>query len=157
MTEDLGSQFGASIGEVIRVDADSDGMAWGKCLWVKVAVDLNRPLLTGKWLMMENQKHWISFTNERLQNFCFQCGILSHKGKGYNEQRSYTPEDDLRYMHFGPWIRAQLMNSTIFDSRRYGGSSGSKHHQGWQQTVAKGGGGEVAKDGKKFRVEDTQP
>ncbi|XP_041004014.1 uncharacterized protein LOC121249369 [Juglans microcarpa x Juglans regia] len=32
MTEEVGNQFGASIGHVIRVDAEFDGLAWGRCL-----------------------------------------------------------------------------------------------------------------------------
>ncbi|XP_041017882.1 uncharacterized protein LOC121260096 [Juglans microcarpa x Juglans regia] len=52
MTEEFGQQFAGSIGHVIRVEAEADGRAWGRCLRVRVAVDLHKPLLRGKWLML---------------------------------------------------------------------------------------------------------
>ncbi|XP_042988745.1 uncharacterized protein LOC122316279 [Carya illinoinensis] len=66
MNADFGSKFASSIGHVIRVEADSEGRAWGKCLRVRVAVDLNKPLLRGKWLQLDNQKHWVYMKYERL-------------------------------------------------------------------------------------------
>lgn len=48
MNEKVGEQFAASIGHVIRVEAELDGRAWGRCLRVRVAVDLHKTLLRGK-------------------------------------------------------------------------------------------------------------
>ncbi|XP_042962496.1 uncharacterized protein LOC122296768 [Carya illinoinensis] len=87
MNEEVGSQFAASIGHVIRVETESDGRGWGRCLRVRVAVDILKPLLRGKWMRFEEEEHWISFKYERLQNFCFHCGILNHKGKNCNKLR----------------------------------------------------------------------
>ncbi|XP_041020491.1 uncharacterized protein LOC121262146 [Juglans microcarpa x Juglans regia] len=47
MTEDIGEQFGSSLGHVIRVDVESDGSA-RRCLRIRVAVDLHKPLLRGE-------------------------------------------------------------------------------------------------------------
>ncbi|XP_042979843.1 uncharacterized protein LOC122310019 [Carya illinoinensis] len=66
MNEKIGEKIGKCLGHVIRVDVDSDGSAWGRCLRIRVAVDLHKPLLRGKWLGFENQKLWISFKYERL-------------------------------------------------------------------------------------------
>ncbi|KAG6713755.1 hypothetical protein I3842_05G169600 [Carya illinoinensis] len=79
MTDEVGRQLGSSVGHAIRVDADSDGVAWGKCMRIRVAMDLHKPLLRGKWMELNNLKHWIAIKYERLQSFCFHCGILAHK------------------------------------------------------------------------------
>lgn len=56
MNADFGRKFVSSMDHVIRVDSDSDGMTWGKCMMmrVRVLVDLNKPLLHGKWLQLDN-------------------------------------------------------------------------------------------------------
>ncbi|XP_035551044.1 uncharacterized protein LOC118349646 [Juglans regia] len=92
----------------IRVEADSDGMAWGKCMRVRVAVDLYKPLLRGKWVHLEDQKYWISLKYERLQHFCFHCGILSHKLKGCQGQRSVPLGGHSKPAQFGPWLKADI-------------------------------------------------
>lgn len=51
MTKKVGEQFAASISHVIKVEAEVDGCAWGRCLQVRVAVDIHKPLLKGKWLI----------------------------------------------------------------------------------------------------------
>ncbi|KAF5445210.1 hypothetical protein F2P56_034277 [Juglans regia] len=104
MTEDFSEQFAEAIGPVIRVEAEADGRAWGRCLRVRVVVDLNRPLLRGKWLRLDDKQHWISFKYERLQNFCFQCGILSHKGKGCLNARNTQQGETVPLAQFGPWL-----------------------------------------------------
>lgn len=121
-----------------------------------MAVNLNKPLLRGKWLMLDNQKHWISCNYERLQNICFKCGILSHKGRRCSKQKGESPEDDLSCEQFGPWIQAQPMNSTIFDFRKYGGSNSSKQQQGRHKEEMSGVVGGEAKDGKGCTREDSQ-
>ncbi|XP_042962402.1 uncharacterized protein LOC122296666 [Carya illinoinensis] len=101
VTETFGEEFAASIGPVIRVEAGSDGRAWGRCLRVRVAVDLHKPLMRGKWLGVDGKQHWISFKYERLQNFCFQCDTLSHKGRTCVRSRVDQQSDDLNLLQFG--------------------------------------------------------
>ncbi|XP_042969037.1 uncharacterized protein LOC122301714 [Carya illinoinensis] len=121
MNEDIGEKLGNCIGHVIRVDTDSDGLAWGRCLRVRTTIDLHKPLLRGKWMEFEGLRYWISFKYERLQGFCFHCGVLYHKGKicsRYNLE-AHPKENQYQY---GSWLRAQPMNSSIFYRRKYGGN-----------------------------------
>lgn len=105
MTEEVGSQFGETIGHVIRVDADSDGSKWGKCLRMRVAIDMNKPLLRGRWLSFKGHQYWISLKYERLQSFCFHCGILFHQGKGCNRPRNEQMREGVNKEQLGPWLR----------------------------------------------------
>ncbi|KAF5445284.1 hypothetical protein F2P56_034346 [Juglans regia] len=150
MTEGFGEPFAEAIGLVIRVEAEADGRAWGRCLRVRVAVELNKPLLREKWLRLDDKQHWISFKYERLQNFCFQCGILNHKGKGYSTACNTQQGDTLPPSQYGPWLRGQPRNTNIFDSRRYGGSKGGNN----QHTGQKGGKGTMVQDVLVHRTSD---
>ncbi|XP_042958197.1 uncharacterized protein LOC122293793 [Carya illinoinensis] len=132
MTEELGEQFTASIGHVIRVDIEADGRAWERCLRVRVVVDIHKPLLRGKWIKVGKKKHWISFKYERLQNFCFQCAVLFHKGKDCTRLRPEHQGEKEAPQQFGLWLRVQPRNTNVFDSRRYGGSDDDKKQYGEQ-------------------------
>ncbi|XP_042968938.1 uncharacterized protein LOC122301595 [Carya illinoinensis] len=131
MTEAVGEEFGSSIGHVIRVEAESDGLAWGRCLRVRVAVDLHKPSLRGRWLQYGDNQYWISFKYERLQSFCFNCGVLCHKGRGCSRQRLEQQGERVTAQQYGPWLRAQPMINN--DGRKYGGSHSQNHHSRWQQ------------------------
>ena len=128
MTEEIGEELGASIEHVIRVEVEANGRAWGRCLRVRIAVDLHKLLLRGKWLMSNDQKYWISFKYERLQSFCFHCGVLFHKGKSCSRPR-YGIQAEEKQPQYGPWLRAQPMNTSIFDNRKYGGTQTTEEHR----------------------------
>ncbi|XP_042944647.1 uncharacterized protein LOC122278532 [Carya illinoinensis] len=154
MTEEVGIHLGSSVGHVIRVDADSDGVAWGKCMRVRVAVDLHKPLLRGKWMELNNRKHWISVKYERLQAFCFQCGIIAHKGKNCTLQRDHSQSPEAKPLQFGPWLRAQPLNSKIFEARQYGGTFGGRNQQQRQQSEEVRGRDKEASSEKDIRIEE---
>lgn len=42
-----GEMLGNTIGEIIEIDVDKDGVGWGPFLWVRVQVDIKKPLLRG--------------------------------------------------------------------------------------------------------------
>ena len=44
---------GASLGEVLEVDVADTGVQWGKCLWVRVSIDVSRKLIRGKGYMVK--------------------------------------------------------------------------------------------------------
>ncbi|XP_042950189.1 uncharacterized protein LOC122282298 [Carya illinoinensis] len=155
MTEDFGTQFASSVGHVIRVESDSEGLAWGRCMRVRVAVNLHKPLLRGKWLMFDKQKHWISFKYERLQNFCFHCGVLYHRGKSCSRPRFEHQGEEQTVQQYGAWLKAHPKNTNIFDNHKYGGSDSQKQFQGDRQ-----GGrwrGEGGEHGLKEQVEQQDP
>lgn len=44
LNKSMGEKLGATIGRVMLVDADENGMRWGSFLRVKVLVDITKPL-----------------------------------------------------------------------------------------------------------------
>lgn len=47
---------------------------------VRVLVNILKPLLTGCWIPRVNKaKVWVVFKYEKLQGFCYNCGILGHE------------------------------------------------------------------------------
>ena len=79
--------IGASLGEVLEVDVADTRVQWGKCLWVRVSLDVSRKLIRGKRIHgEEGVDWWVLFKYERLPNFCYRCGLLEHDLKDYTRK-----------------------------------------------------------------------
>jgi hypothetical protein len=81
MGQEIGRQIGALIGEVLFVETDEEGAAWGEFFRVQVMVDLTKPLLRGRRLKSLGKSVWVRFQYEQLPRICFDCGVIKH-GKG---------------------------------------------------------------------------
>lgn len=54
----------------------------GDFLRVKVKVDVSRTLCRSRKAVLEDNKEiWVSFKYEKLPNFCYWCGMVSHVNK----------------------------------------------------------------------------
>lgn len=94
MNKDADYAIGAEIGEVLDVDAGADGRAGGKCLWVKVRMNIKNPLMRVFTLEEENEegekgkqqkvdkgaeeedKSRCPFEYKYLPDFCYICGVI---------------------------------------------------------------------------------
>ncbi|XP_031260445.1 uncharacterized protein LOC116118597 [Pistacia vera] len=100
MNDDYGVQLASAIGKVLEVDVGANGLGWRSFLRVKVEVELTKPLVRGRLLRIGEQKYWIAFKYERLQNFCFKCGVLKHKNRGCSSIRQTEESSN----QFEPWL-----------------------------------------------------
>lgn len=74
--------------EVIEVDVAEKGVQWSKCLRMRVKVDVAKKLVRGKKITIEgDEERWVYFKYERLPNFCYNCGLLSHDVRDYSENQ----------------------------------------------------------------------
>ncbi|XP_041009307.1 uncharacterized protein LOC121253347 [Juglans microcarpa x Juglans regia] len=117
MNQEYGKLVASAIGNVLFVEVKEDGMGWGRSLRVKAEVNLTKALVRGRWVQGGDQRTWIAFKYERLQNFCFKCGVLKHKGKSC----PLMHRDDGEAIQFGPWLRATPSKTRLSESRKYGG------------------------------------
>ena len=85
-TKETGWAIGSSLGEVMEVDVPDSGVIWGKRLRVRVRIDVTNRLIWGTKISSEGgEARWVQFKYERLPNFCYRCGLLSHALKDYPE------------------------------------------------------------------------
>lgn len=100
----------SSIGEVLDVDVAETGVQWGKCLRVRVKVDVTKKLVCGKKVTIEEgEGRWVQFKYERLPNFCYHCGILSHDLRDCTEVKANGGQPDLKTLQYGAWLRGELL------------------------------------------------
>lgn len=100
--------IGASMGTVEEVETCGDKVAWGRFLRVRVRLNVNKPLRRGMMLTVHKTgKLLVSFRYERLPDFCYVCGCLSHHESECDKAISMKRETGKVVREYGPWLRAE--------------------------------------------------
>jgi hypothetical protein len=108
MNRGVGTKIGASLGEIVDVDMAGDGAGWGRCLRLRVVIDIFKPLERGRALNFGGKSHWINFKYEKLPLFCFQCGCIVHERKFCPDRKSQRIHTDEGEKQWGSWLRAEV-------------------------------------------------
>ncbi|KAL0430277.1 UNVERIFIED_CONTAM: hypothetical protein Sradi_0653700 [Sesamum radiatum] len=86
---------------------DSMGNVWGSSMRIRVFVDVTKPLKRVlKIRTTLGDEQLLSFTYERLPNFCYLCGCLGHLSKFCELRFAENFTDPGEATPFGPWLRA---------------------------------------------------
>ncbi|KAJ1395066.1 Zinc finger, CCHC-type [Sesbania bispinosa] len=91
------------IGEVVLVENPFvNGHLLRSFMRIRVRINVKKPLITGFWLPRKDlPKTWIFIKYERLQGFCYNCGVIGHDNrtcKKGNEMAVYN----ISRPRFGP-------------------------------------------------------
>lgn len=81
MTKGIGTKIAMSMGILEEVDVASDGVGWGRCLRLRVVIDLSKPLEWGRALLLKGKSCWVNFKYEKLSLLCFTCGRVLYMGR----------------------------------------------------------------------------
>lgn len=71
------------VGEIMEVeDPLVNGVLLRSFMRARINFDIQNPLPTGCWVPRKNHpKTWIMFRYEKLQGFCYSCGVIGHEQK----------------------------------------------------------------------------
>lgn len=112
LSREVAMDMGSLIGQVIPYTSEEEERSGENKPRTKVRLDITQPLCQGRRVKMgKDRSGWVSFKYERLPNFCYQCGLLTHGDKDCSEtsKRPYTGSPD--QAQFGPWLQADLEKS----------------------------------------------
>lgn len=107
--------------EVKDVDIAGDGVGWGRCLRIRVRIDLRLPLERERALNLLGKSHWVTFKYEKLPLFCFYCGRILHDVEGCPVRTGRRSEE--KEKGWGAGLRAEA------PKRSYGGGIGGGRTQ----------------------------
>lgn len=124
MNKGVGTKIGESLGELEDVDVAGDGVRWGRCLRLRVNIDLHKPLERGRALNLGEKAYWVNFKYEKLPLLCFYCGRILHARRGCEKKPSQCQYDEDGVKEWGTWLRAEEPR------RRYGGGGGGNSGEG---------------------------
>ncbi len=78
----IGKQLGQTLGKLIPTVYSEDEASWGDFVRVHVSVNIPRPLCRGRKVGLGGGKEvLVSFQYEKLANFCYWCGLVTHTDK----------------------------------------------------------------------------
>lgn len=137
MDRETGALIGELIGEVLDMDLDDNGFAFGQFMRIKVRMDITVPLMRGitfddeeedeqnqkdgkmarggNGKMKEEQKKVVSFEYEHLPDFCYNCGIIGHGEKACIVRARREGE-----RQYGPWLRATIYKGSSSEEKSRG-------------------------------------
>ena len=123
-TRETGWVIGSSLGSVLQVDVPDSGVQWGRCLRVRVHIDVTRRLVRGRKITIEGGKSkWVNFKYERLPNFCYRCGLLNHALKDCSDDQDQRKSKEDNQLQYGAWLRGEPVRwgGRELDKQGYGG------------------------------------
>ncbi len=79
MKEEACTTIGRTLGVVEQVEGIEDGRVNSDFMRLRVNIDIRQPLCRGRKVgTAGGEVHWVSFKYERLTNFCYWCGLITH-------------------------------------------------------------------------------
>ncbi|KAK7850647.1 uncharacterized protein CFP56_044066 [Quercus suber] len=138
ITRETGRAIGAKLEEVLDVDVAESRVHWGKFLRVRVQIDVTKKIVRGKRIVIEGgEQRWITFKYERLPNFCYHCGLLSHGLKDCEERNGVDEQLDLSKLQYGAWLHGEAPRRGKGDIMKVGHEEG-RANWGWAASKSEG-------------------
>ncbi|KAL0411506.1 UNVERIFIED_CONTAM: hypothetical protein Slati_3740300 [Sesamum latifolium] len=122
MTVEIARFIGSQIGRIQDLDQQKGPESWGSFMHIRIAVDVSKPLPRAlKIHTVLGDEQLVTFTYERLSNFCYLCGRVGHISKWCEQRFRAGFEDPGENSPFGPWLRAVIRTETRtrFPQNRY--------------------------------------
>ncbi|KAE9445306.1 hypothetical protein C3L33_22796, partial [Rhododendron williamsianum] len=89
-----GSAIAKSFGDVIAVEDPGERGRLANYLRIRVWLDVSKPLKKGFFLRRPKEDDlWVKFKYERLSDFCYGCGKISHTVNDCKERCSFAAKD----------------------------------------------------------------
>ena len=77
-------------------------------------MDVTKKLVQRKKVAIEeDEKRWVIFKYERLPNFCYNCGLLSHNLRDCPASLHLTKPVDPKEYQYGPWLRGEIIKRSL--------------------------------------------
>lgn len=98
--------IGNFVGKYVKSDPASFDGTWRQYVRIRVQLDVQKPLKRRMKIKREGGSwNWVNFKYERMENFCFVCGIIGHTERECNVVYAH-PEKEVERA-YGTWLRAQ--------------------------------------------------
>lgn len=105
MTEAVGKQLGNFFGSFVIYDASNNTSIWREYMRLKIKVDVRLPLKRRKKICRRDRTECIvNCKYEKLGDFCFLCGMLSHTERFCKKRFEGGSGSEVR--GWGSWLRA---------------------------------------------------
>lgn len=86
MTDSVDKQFGDFFGEFLEYDHKNNTSIWRESMRIRVKIDVRKPLKRKNKITRRNGAEMVvNCKYERLRDFCFICGLVTHTERFYRK------------------------------------------------------------------------
>lgn len=114
-TRYVGELIGNKIGRVLEVDCSANSIAWGKCLRVRVLLNVTKPLIRGSRVEFNGSLYVVIFRYEKLGDFCFAYDKLDHLYRDYPNLFTNTIDSVTQKRQFESWLKSDGTKAVSVD------------------------------------------
>ncbi|KAL8088288.1 hypothetical protein AgCh_038171 [Apium graveolens] len=105
INESVGRQLGNFFGEFLQYDEKNDASIWREFMRLKIRIDVRKPLKRKKKITRKNKTEVVvSSKYERLGEFCFSCGLVTHTERFC--RRFIDKRGEQGAKDWGNWLKA---------------------------------------------------
>ena len=110
LTDETAIMIGNTVGNVIHSQVKEE-LIGGDFLRIRVNVEITKPLCRGRKVLLETGREiWVSFKYEKIPNFYYWCGFVSHDDKDCSKWLASKGTLDITKQEFGAWLWAPPFN-----------------------------------------------
>jgi hypothetical protein len=107
MNPEAATTLVSPMGTVEKLADGENSADGGQAMRIRVSMDITKPLSRGRKARLEQGREtWISFKYERLPNYCYWCGLVSHSDKDCPSWLRNKENMRIEDQQFGPSLRA---------------------------------------------------
>lgn len=87
-----------------------------------VEIALDKPILRGSKIRLEEELVWVDFRYENLPAFCFYCGRIGHPERSCEHKMEDSKNNCIVEGQYGGWLRVQPVKGSKIETGTKGGS-----------------------------------
>lgn len=136
MTEIVGRKLGDFFGSFLMYDPNNDTSIWRESMRLRIAIDVRKPLKRKKKICKRDGSECIiQCKYERLGDFCFICGLVTHTERFCRVKMNTQSGEVSR--EWGGWLRAPPRRTAMNEKSKWlrnerdevwGGNFGNDNH-----------------------------
>ncbi|XP_050222712.1 uncharacterized protein LOC126672803 [Mercurialis annua] len=101
------TRIASKVGRIVEW-SDEEMATWGRYSRIRVMIDVTKPIVRGtKIINPLGESCWVSFKYEKIQNFCYWCGMCDHI---VADCETKPEEMEVEEWPYGPVLRATPKN-----------------------------------------------
>ena len=128
MKRQIGQQIGGTLGEVVPTTLEDEGTSAGNFVRIRILINISEPLCRGRLVGLGGGRDTlISFKYEKLPNFCYWCGCLTHADKDCPVWLRSKGSLQIETQQYGSWLRASSLRRPRSNTRESQGNKSNGH------------------------------
>lgn len=151
LTRYVGELLGSKIGRVLEVDCATNSLAWGRCLRVRVLLNVTKSLTRGTKIDFNGTTSVVIFWYEKLCDFCFICGKLDHLDRDCPSLFANEVNVVRGKRQYEAWLRAEGMKGV--SAEEIGRSALNLANQDMQTNMQEKGDKMEVNNGEEFALQ----